>query len=163
MFKKIIVSVFICFFSIIFSSCAFVTEVSKTIWGSSTRALENARVEAISQSFRCSVNECFDAVLMIAGQEKEEKVKADDSEEGEEKKETVVKKRFDVFIQNRAKRHIVVMGVVGNVNTTEVGIFLDEIDDGVVKIDISSLSTSAKRKVAKAIFDKLTLQFKKVY
>lgn len=57
------------------------------------------------------------------------------------------------------RRHIVVIGIAGNVNTTEVGIFFDEVGPSSVKIDITSLSSTAKRKVAKAVFDELDKRF----
>jgi len=164
---KIITYIFVLSLSMLLSSCSFieaprsfVTEVSKTLWGSSTRALENARVSAVSQSFRCSLDECFDAVLTLAGKEKQVKVKIEEEEESAEGKEKIIfKKRFEVFIKNRIKQHIIVMGVEGNVETTEVGIFFDKINENIIKIDISSLSLSAKRKVSKAIFEELSLQF----
>ena len=174
MLKKILIFICISTVSVSLSSCAFVTEVSKTIWGSSIRHLENARQDALSASFQCSVEECFEAVLMIVGQEKEKTVEIVENqernfygndgknEEGVLKKELAVTHLFDVFIKNRVKQHIVVMGISGNIDTTEVGIFFDEMEN-VVKIDISSLSTSAKRTVAKAVFEALTLQFTKVH
>ena len=40
-------------------------ETVKVIWGSSTRALEEARGEALSKTFHCSVDECFNSVIKL--------------------------------------------------------------------------------------------------
>jgi len=69
---------------------------------------------------------------------------------------------FDVFINNRVKRHIVVMGIAGNVDTTEVGIFFSQPTLTTVKLEVSSLSSNAKRKVAEAVFENLDLHFSAV-
>ena len=66
---------------------------------------------------------------------------------------------FDVFIDNRTKQHIVVMGIEGNVDTTEVGIFFSQGANGEVSLEVSSLSSSAKRRVAEAVFKALDLRF----
>ena len=115
-----------------------VMEPFKTVWGSSTRALDHARDEAISKIYSCSFDICYDAVLNI-----------------------VKKAEYVIFINDRVKKHIVVMGIKGNVNTTEVGIFFDTMEAFKTKIDISSLSSSAKEKVAQVIFDGLDKKFKK--
>ena len=128
------------------TGCAQVKELSKTFWGSSTRALENARKDALSRDYPCSVDECFDAVLSL----QKEGTSALTNRLG----------IFDVFIKDRNQRHIVVIGIEGNVNTTEVGIFFNQIDPKKVKVEISSLSTSAKEKLATAIFKELDLRFK---
>ena len=117
--------------------CAHLVESSKTVWGSSTRALEQARTEALKRSYRADFGECFDSVLAI-----------------------VKESGYTIFIQDRVQRHIVVIGIPGNVDTTEVGIFFDPQMDGKVKIDISSLSSTAKAKVAEAIFPELDKKFK---
>lgn len=185
MFSKILSFIGVLIVLIAVSGCSLVTEVSKTFWGSSTRLLEKARVNALSETFQCSIDECFDAVLAIAGEEQKIVVtlnkdvnfnqnvnnnvyqdrtferSLERKNEGKVKNKLEVKHRFDVFIKSRVKQHIVVLGIPGNVDTTEVGIFFDE-TGGDVKIEISSLSTSAKRTVAKAIFEGLSLQFTKV-
>jgi len=129
--------------------CAQITETAKTVWGSSTRALENARVDAISKTYRCSLSDCFDAVLSLARDAKVAELVAEPVGEG----------AFDIFIKNRDKRHIVVMGVEGNVETTEVGIFFSQPTLTTVKLEVSSLSSSAKRKVAQSVFDELDARF----
>jgi signal recognition particle GTPase len=112
--------------------CGHVTEFSKTIWGSSTQALEEARVNGIIKTYDCSVSRCYDEVLKAVQDEK-----------------------YTVFINNKPKATIVVMGVKGSVNTTEIGIFFSDISDEQTKIYVSSLSSNAKRTVAQKIFAKL--------
>ena len=106
--NKIIILLTICL--IIVSSCAQLTETGKTLWGSSTRVLEDARVDAISKSYVCSFDECFDAVLSLARDEQSYEPVSN-------------QKIFDVFMKDRIKAHIVVLGITGNIDTTEVGIF----------------------------------------
>lgn len=175
----------------VFSGCAQVntaakaawgvsTETVKTIWGSSTRALEKARADAIEKTYSCSLNDCYDAVLAL---DRKVKTYVDESfdelgqpieetdESGEKKDESVEEKKkiepesggvFDVFINDRKKSHIVVMGVRGNVDTTEVGIFFSQPSLTTVKIEVASLSGNAKRNVAQMVFDELDLRFSAV-
>lgn len=117
--------------------CAPAIEFSKTVWGSSTRALEEARVNGIVRTYDAAVGRCYDEVLKL--------LKDNDN------KETKLK----IFIQNKPKATIVVMGIPGSVNTTEVGIFFAEMTDNKTKIYISSLSSNAKRIVAEKIFPRL--------
>lgn len=167
--KKINLMVLLFFLVISFGGCAQITETVKVIWGSSTRALENARVDAISKTYRCSFNDCFDEVLTLARAEKIKIIEEDDDGKDDDEKEdyeVVVESSstefFYVFIKNREKRHLVVMDIAGNVDTTEVGIFFAQPTLTTVKVEISSLSSSAKRKVAQAVFDQLDLRFSDV-
>ena len=119
----------------IFSGCSIVRvpkEVLKTFWGSTTRALEEARVDAKSTIFQCAYEECFDVALDAAQ-----------------------KSYYEIFINDKKQQHIVVMGIKGNVNTTEVGIFFVRLSEQKIRIEVSSLSSSAKEKVADVIFSKL--------
>lgn len=139
-------------------------EVTKVVWGSSTKALEDARPDGLKKTFRCRYGDCFDAVLSLA-RRKPVDSKAPESaamlsgESTDEPPKEPTDEFFDVFIKNRAKHHMVVMGVKGNTNTTEVGIFFSELGDQTTKIEITSLSSAAKRKVAQTVFDQLSLRF----
>ncbi|HBR15594.1 MAG TPA: hypothetical protein DD723_08685 [Candidatus Omnitrophica bacterium] len=141
------------------NGCGFVAETGKTVWGSSTRALENSRDEAISKSYVCPFDGCFDTILSLAQTqfflEKEE----GSPPEAKEVKEPEKHKFFRVFLQDRVQSHIVVIGVQGNVDTTEVGIFFARLDQNAYRIDVSSLSSSAKRKVAEVVFAELDSQY----
>jgi hypothetical protein len=126
---RIISCLFLC---LILTGCGHAIEFSKTIWGSSTRALEEARVNGIIKTYDCSLSRCYDEVLKAAQDA-----------------------QYTVFINNKAKATIVVMGIKGSVDTTEVGIFFSDISDTQTKIYISSLSSNAKRTVAHTVFPKL--------
>ena len=114
------------------AGCGHVSEFSKTVWGSSTRALEEARVKGIVKAYDCSVSRCYDEVL-----------------------KAVEEQEYKIFINNKPKATIVVMGIPGSVDTTEVGIFFSDISDTQTKIYVSSLSSNAKRTVAQKIFPDL--------
>jgi hypothetical protein len=118
--------------SLLFAGCGHVEEFSKTVWGSSTRALEEARVNGIIKTYNCTVSRCYDEAL-----------------------KAVQDAKYTVFIDNKLKATIVVMGIKGSVNTTEVGIFFSDISDTQTKIYISSLSSNAKRSVAQQVLPKL--------
>lgn len=110
-------------------------EVGKTIWGSSTRALEQARDHAITKTYDKPYWDCVRSAI------------------------TYSKKHWVIFQKDEIKGYMVVMGVKGCVNTTEIGVFFDELSDNQTKVEISSLSTNAKRKVAKELFHGLDIAF----
>lgn len=135
--KKITLIIFILFST---SGCAKIMEPimepPRVLWGSSTRALEAARDQAISKTYNCDFNACYDAVLEI-----------------------IKERKYVLFINQRSKERIVVLGIPGNVDTTEVGIFFSKLKTSEIKIDISSLSSTAKERVASAIFEELDKKF----
>lgn len=148
--------------------CAQITETAKVIWGSSTRALENARADAITKTYRCSFDDCYDAVLSFARdketraqevRDEETRAQEIDRVETDSDDEEVQKNYFNIFINDRKKGHIVVMGIEGNVGTTEAGIFFSQPSLTTVKIEVTSLSESAKRKVAQIVFDEMDSRF----
>lgn len=69
---------------------------------------------------------------------------------------------FNIFQHDRIKGVIVVMGVPGNVDTTEVGLFLTVLSSNSVKIEVTSKSTSAKKKVAEVVFKELASRFNEI-
>ena len=164
----------IIFFLMSVSSCSQVTEITKTLWGSSTRALEEARQEAISKTYQCSYAECFEAVLRLgqtfAKSEEEKALLEKEPKKDEASSKPAVpgmvpidqKGSLIIFIQNKEKGHIVFVGIPGSVNTTEVGVFFVPGKDNTVRLEISSLSTNAKKKTAELIFAELDKQFKEV-
>ena len=132
--------------------CTQITETAKVIWGSSTADLEKARKEAMSKTFKCTLEECFDAVSSLEYRAKN--------------KELVAEGVFDIFIKDRKKALMVVMGIKGSESMTEVGIFftppsLNDIS-GSTRIEISSLSHLAKEKCAGAIFTALATKFSEI-
>ena len=130
---------FIAMMCLLCSSCAVwdnTLEVGKTIWGSSTRALEQARDRAITRTYDKSYWDCVRSAIAVLG-----------------------KKHWVIFKKDEVKGYMVVMGVKGCVNTTEIGIFFVELSDHQTRIEISSLSTNAKRKVAQGLFHGLDIAF----
>jgi len=119
--------------------CGHITEFTKQIWGSSTKAVEGARSDASVKSFNCDYEACFDAVVKIA---KENEV--------------------NIFINEKKKSRLVLMGIPGAVDTTEVGVFFLTFNPQETKIEISSLSLLAKEKAAEIIFKDLSEQFSAV-
>lgn len=111
-------------------------EVGKTLWGSSTRALEKARDKAITKTYDKPYWDCVRSAIGVVG-----------------------KRQWVIFKKDEIKGYMVVMGVKGCVNTTEIGIFFDELSDKQTRIEVSSLSTNAKRKVAKSLFHGLDIAF----
>lgn len=133
-----------------FAGCAHVQEVAKSIWGSSTKALEDARGTATTKMYECFPGSCFDKVLEIASENE-----------------------YDPFIRDR-KRHLIVVvhtRVVEAVSdsdvqvggdTTEVGIFITPLKLKEVKVEIVSLSSSAQQRVSNAIFSELDKAFPEI-
>lgn len=175
MFHNLTYIFWVCSF-LFFTGCAQVTETAKTIWGSSTADLERARADGLRKTYTCSFTECYEAVLGLARTEEEKEAKAKreeeakkEAEEGKEpeagqelapeQKPVADGKFFDVFLKDPRQKHIVVIAITGNVDTTEVGIFFDETAPSTIKIEISSLSSTAKRRVAKAVFEALDKRF----
>lgn len=111
-------------------------EPFRVLWGSSTRALEEARDQAISKTYNCDFDACYDAVLEI-----------------------VKERKYVLFVKERSNKRLVVMGIPGNVDTTEAGIFFRELKGSEVQIEVSSLSSTAKERVAQAVFDELDKKF----
>ncbi|MFA5088967.1 MAG: hypothetical protein WC552_08060 [Candidatus Omnitrophota bacterium] len=163
--KKSILIFFLVMSAVSLSSCAFLTETAKVIWGSSTRALEKARVNALTRTFQCSYDDCFDRVLSLScspADSAKEKAQEDDAWEGEGAAQEGKRRQFDAFIKNKAKGLIVVIGIPGSIETTEVGIFFSVVDENAVKVEVSSLSTPAKQKAADLIFTELALYYSEV-
>jgi len=133
--RVILIIVIVC----IFSSCNVwdnSVEVGKTIWGSSTRALENARDRAITKTYDKSYWDSVRSAIAVVG-----------------------KNHWVIYAKDEVKGYLVIMGVKGCVDTTEIGIFFDELSDAQTRIEVASLSTNAKRKVSKVLFHGLDIAF----
>ena len=111
-------------------------EITKTIWGSSTRALEEARATALTKTYDKGYWDCVKEAIHVI------------DEHG-----------YMIFKKDEVKGYLVLMGIKGAVNTTEVGVFFVELSDTQTRIELSSLSTNAKRIVAKALFHGLDINF----
>lgn len=166
-------------------------EPFRTVWGSSTRALEKARATAMSKTYYCSFEDCFNAVIALGREwDAEAEKKRKELEEKQRTEEGLVvgdpkpdlntpesespymtdaqraaealqrSKKFTIFIKDMRKKHLVIFNLPASVDTTEVGVFFSPLDNGKVKIEISSLSTNAKRTAAEIIFPELSQHFK---
>ena len=116
--------------------CATVSEPFKKVWGSSIKALEEARPRAAVKNFGCGWKECFDKILVVAKE-----------------------RNFPVFISDPKKPLIVLMGIPGSIDTTEVGIFFSEPEAGKAKLEIVSLSPTTQEAAAKLLSEELTKAF----
>lgn len=132
------------------SGCAHVQEVAKSIWGSSTKALEEARDTATVKMYECFPGACFDKILEIAA-----------------------KQEYEPFIKDRKRNIIVVVNtrpmaaMVGGetpvgADTTEVGIFITPLKLKEVKVEIVSLSSSAQQRVSNVVFSGLDSAFPEI-
>ncbi len=118
------------------AGCGTVQEFSKTLWGSSTRVLEEARSNAITKTYDQDYWKCIRASI-----------------------EFLEKKKYVIFKRDEIRGYLVVMGIPGSVDTTEVGVFFVELNDHQTRIELSSLSTNAKRLLSKPLFHGLDIAF----
>jgi hypothetical protein len=171
MFKSIILILLV----LTASSCQSVQEPFKVVWGSSTRALEDARIDSVSKIYKCEFNPCFNAVLSLERKNIDKtqvpqtqsevsdpyaKLEPENPIPFETKNDD--RDGFEVFMKDRIKSFIVVVGVPGSTDTTEVGIFFSRYNREAFKVEISSLSTSAKQKVADMVFKRLSQDFEEI-
>ncbi len=117
---------------LLLSGCALIKDTPRTIIGYSFRDLESRREGALYQTYEGSLVDCYHAILMIAKEQK-----------------------YTIYYQNLEKALVVLMDVPGAVNTTEVGLFLEVLENGRVKVEIASRSSFAKKTVANAFFDQI--------
>jgi len=128
------------------ASCTTLSEIPKSVWGSSTKALEAARVDAPSRTFDCDFAACMDVVEGLTFEDLDQ--------------DPPLLKQFSLFSQNRRTGVIVLMDVPGMIKTTEVGVFFDPLwDKEGVKVDISSRSDHAEQNASDIIFAELSSQF----
>lgn len=140
--------------------CARLHEGAKAVWGSSTKALEDSRADATVKNYDCSADACFDTLVGIIR-------RGDQKEAGT--KEKVVKQGvvlaspgYEIFLNDRKKRQLIVMGVPGSVDTTEVGIFVSPGATRGSKVEIVSLSPGAQETVSAALLNELGKVFPEI-
>ena len=85
--------------SLALAGCAFVAEVGRTFWGSSIREMEKRRVDAITRTYHKGYWECMEAVLKV-----------------------IKENNYKIFEKDEVRGQVIVMGIPGYINTTEVGI-----------------------------------------
>ncbi len=135
--------------------CAFIQETGKTLWGSSTRALENARKEALVKEFFCPLETCYNMALELTKSRPTEEAEVLAENSPEDLSLAEEQEIYVLFLENRREHFFVVMGVPGSVNTTEVGVFFSVVREDRVRVEISSLSSYAKARVAHVVFSYL--------
>jgi hypothetical protein len=118
------------------SGCAGWSDIPKSIWGSSTRVLEEARDKALVKTYDKAYWDCFKAALSV-----------------------VKKKKYVLFKKDEVRGYMVIMGIPGSVNTTEVGVFFVELNDHQTRIELSSLSSNAKRRLYQGLFHGMDIAF----
>nr|CAX68906.1 hypothetical protein JG1_0200 [uncultured bacterium] len=124
-------------FVLVLNGCSTLLNTPKSLIGISTKHLEDARANSLYQSYSCSFDQCYQTVLEIGKEQK-----------------------YTAYLKKPGEGLIVFMNIPGAVDTTEVGVFLTAISSG-VKIEVSSLSSPAKRTVAQAVFSGLSDKFSK--
>lgn len=110
--------------------CAGVGECLRGFWGTSTRALEKARKDAITKDFRYDYFSCYTRTLDIL-----QKIKA------------------YVYAKDINKQMIAFY--VSENDTTSVAIFFREIGKNNTRLEVSSLSQYAKELIASKVFSAL--------
>lgn len=122
--------------AVVLSGCAGLKDVPATIWGSSTRVLEDKRSNTLSKTYEKGYWECFRTAVRV-----------------------LEKKKYVIFKKDEVRGLMIVMGIPGAVNTTEVGVFVVELGEQQTRIELTSLSTNAKRRLAKSLFNGIDVAF----
>lgn len=156
--KKLTLFIFLSFFAL---GCATIQEPFKAIWGSSTKALEDNRGSATVKAYQSSYSDCFDKVLEVIHSREKSEIKREVTEDNPEAvgiggtAEVVEVAGYEIFINDKKKGVIVVIGVPKSINTTEVGIFITALSASETKMEIVSLSSAAQQIVSDEIFEEL--------
>jgi hypothetical protein len=153
---------FFCCSSVLALGCRSLVEPVKVFWGSSTKALEEARAEALKKTYQCSQAECMDVVVEMTKVKKPEPTVEKITEIKDKAAVEEVPLNLRLFQQNRKKGLLVVMDVPGAINTTEVGVFFVPQENALTRLEISSLSELAKVNAAQLIFAELDKHFNPV-
>lgn len=112
-------------------------EFGKQIFGFSTKALEDNRDTGVSKTFDKSFDACYQAV-----------------------RDALTKMNASVFVEKYHNHLVVALGFEGALDTTEVGIFFDEVTDNKTIIDIVSFNRALQIKVSDEVFAFLDVRFK---
>ncbi|MBF0479072.1 MAG: hypothetical protein HQL26_06280 [Candidatus Omnitrophica bacterium] len=153
--------------SMALSACSSIQEAGRKVWGTSTTYLDPSRCEALSKTYTCAYDDCYDAVLSLSNvvveQLKNAPKETNQILKGIKTKPSVLihaGNPFSVFQEDRLRGIIVLMDVPGQVDTTEIGVFFTKYSGTKdVKLEITSLSTMARNKAAQAIFNLLDSKF----
>ncbi|MFH1507455.1 MAG: hypothetical protein ABIG46_03360 [Candidatus Omnitrophota bacterium] len=119
-----------CFFSAIIcflTGCAIVRDMPRGLAGLSTRAVENAREDALASVFDYDYDTCYKKTVDILVQ-------------------------IQAYVYARPAKKDMLAIYVSSSDTTEVGIFFAKVGQNKTRVEISSLSTPAKERLSKRIF-----------
>lgn len=134
---------YFCLFFLFLTTGCSPFRTAQHIVGISLDEFEKYRDQAISQHVACKVSECFNAILAIGT---------------DQPSMPHSRKDFEVFQAKGRKGVVVFYGIPGQVDTTEVGVFITPQADGSL-VEIISRSSSAQKKVARAVFTELDVSF----
>jgi hypothetical protein len=123
-------AIFIFSFMILISGCATIKEDAKKVLGVSTKALEEGRKNAVSKTFNCDYNSCYNKTQEIL-----KDIKA------------------YIYAQDTKKQMIAVY--VSEDDTTPVGIFFKEADAKNTQLEVSSPSSYAREFISAKLFTAL--------
>lgn len=125
---------------ILLSGCARVTESCKILLGTTSSALEKAKDSPTAQAeiFKTDYPSLYQQVFDL-----------------------LKKKKLYIFLHSQKKHRIVTMNFNGPDDTTEVGIFFEEIKPQETRLIIASLSPTHLKMAAKIIFSGIEKEIKK--
>lgn len=122
------------------AGCAVVKDAPLNVAGWSTRDLEDARRNSVYGSYSCGAREAFETVFKIA----------EDS-------------GYTVFRRDEGRGMVVLMGIPGAVNTTEVAVYINPaLKAEGVKIEVASRSAYARRLVARNLLGVFSEKYPKI-
>ncbi len=133
--KRYILFAVCCLLTVSLTGCAMLKESAKEVAGVSTKVLEEKRKGAIKKTFTYDFNVCYDKV-----------------------KNTL--KRIGCYIYAEDIKNKMIAFYVSESDTTDVGIFFEEIDASNTRVEVSSPSTYAKEFIAGTVFKALGPQEK---
>lgn len=131
-----------------------VKEAVKKVAGTSTSTLQERRAEGLSQTFYCTYQDCYNAIMALGRRKDSVKPWIHD--------ESPDPGVFTIFMSDLYANppYIILMGVEGSVDTTEVGVFLERMTEDTIRVDVASLASGAKRTAAQIIFKHLENNFR---
>jgi len=122
--------IFIFSFMILINGCATIKEGAKKVLGVSTKTLEEGRKNAVSKTFNCDYNSCYNKTREIL-------------------------KDIEAYIYARDTKKQMIAIYVSEQDTTPVGIFFKETDAKKTQVEISSPSSYAKELISTKLFSAL--------
>jgi hypothetical protein len=118
----------------LFTGCAGMKEVVRSVAGTSTREVEKSRKNSIKKVFKCDYFTCY--------------AKTQDA-----------LKRIGAYVYAEDKEKDLIAIYVSEKDTTPVGLFFQDIDNTHTQIEISSPSSFARDSIAEKIFANLETFF----